>query len=312
MPPELWFGPNIGSIDLLDLFRYPEKWETARHNIRMFQLYAQHIYLDQELPAAMNGPNHWPALCGVKAFDRLKEWGLELSIEMGAVKWDPNNPKGCTAEANETTALTVVIKRITDAGGRIGAIAIDEALDSGLSRKPGFGRGLTLEKTVEYTARFMQNLKPAVPAIGVIEPYPDLTAALIIKFMEGLQQAGQSPAFLHLDVDRYGIRDHKILDKQVAKDLGSLQYHCGKWGIPFGVVLWGQRFHDEAEYHTDVLRWVEQLHRWLDRWPDRLIVQSWEEIQHTNLKTLPHNVPDNEPLSHTRLICEVQERVARA
>jgi hypothetical protein len=319
MPPELWFGPNLGSVDLLDLFRYPERWATARGHLRAMQLYAQHILLAPDSPGAkQNGLNTWPSFRDVNAVGLLKEWGRDLSVEIGAVKRSTSEG-GCNAKDNEQNAAEV-IRRVADARGSVKYIAIDEALVAGLNpvAGPEPGCGLTLAQTVENTARFIRNLRTPHPEIdiGVIEAYPHNPPAKIIQFMEGLQGANASPQFLHLDVDRNDIHNRGMDDQQVSRDLRSLQYQCSTpngWKIPFGVIMYGQVVHGaqtEAAYGDSVLRWVNQLHHWLGTWPDRLIVQSWEVVTATGLNTLPYNLTDSDPHSHTGLISAVQQQVA--
>jgi hypothetical protein len=310
MPPELWFGPNIGSLDLLDLFSKPDLWKTTRKQVSTVQLYAQHIEYDAPFAPAMNGPNHWKSLSDVKALDLLKGWGLGLTIEMGAVKFDANNSKACTGEAYAQTAITVVIPRVIEAGGSIAAFAIDEALDSGLNYC-----GQKVGETVGYTARFITNLQNALVGskmdtkIGMIEPYPKCHADVIIQFMEGLQQAGASPRFLHLDVDRRAFVDDHIPDEQVSRDLRSLQFHCTKWGIPFGVIIDALRADSDKAYYDNALHWQKRLRGLLGAWPDRLIVQSFADPDKSGLKKQPHNLPETANDSHTGLISAVQKAV---
>jgi hypothetical protein len=312
MPPELWFAPNIGSVDLLDLFRRPEQWATARAQIRTLQLYAQHIQYDAGDPAAENGPNYWSSLCDADAWRRLAGWPLNLSVEIGAVKWAPR-PEGCTAQDNENTALSLIAK-VAAAGGRVGAIAIDEALVSGLDAKEKGGCGLSLADTVANTARFIRNIRTPTESkvdIGVIEAYPHNDVATILAFMDGLHtpEANASPNFLHLDVDRYGIRDKNLSPDKVAQDLRLLQSKCHGWGIPLGVILFGQRPQNAADFCHDVHRWAQRLRGALGGWPDRLIFQSWEEFP-KGRKVLPPNLPDTDPNSHTGLVRAVQAEMA--
>jgi len=36
---QVWFTPNIASVDMLDLFSNPEQWTSARSQIDVFKFY---------------------------------------------------------------------------------------------------------------------------------------------------------------------------------------------------------------------------------------------------------------------------------
>ncbi len=36
---QIWFTPNVGSVDMLDLFNNPEQWPTARSQVDVFKFY---------------------------------------------------------------------------------------------------------------------------------------------------------------------------------------------------------------------------------------------------------------------------------
>jgi len=287
------FGPNVAS-DMLPLFTHPEQWPIARAEIATIQLYVQNILANQPNEIGV-GPNTYPALCDVQAFDLLDEWAIDLCIEAGAVKsWSKDG-------VDALHGILTAIQRVTDAGGIVESVVLDEPKGAQETC------GLTDDQIVKATCYVIDGIRAAgVQQVGLVEPYPYIRMEPLVHFFEALQQAGSSPSFWHLDVDRFGIRDQRLNDKQVSHDLKWAQSQCAAWGIPFGVVIFGQRVLTDAGYVQSALAWARQLHTYLQGWPDRLIVQSWEQARDGTL-TLPKNLPESDATSHTWLANAIQE-----
>jgi hypothetical protein len=293
---EKWFAPNVAS-DILPLFEGQDAWPNARGQLSTLQMYIQNVLADEPGQMGVAG-NTYPALCDVHAFERLRDWGLALAIEGGAVKtWSHDGHQALDG-------LLRAIDRVRDASGEVAAVALDEPLGARDTCH------LTTTQVVEATCYVIEGIRAhGVRSVGIIEPYPSLFAAEIIEECELIQRAGSSPSFLHLDVDRYGIRDQvhgrHLSISQVRSALGRMQMTCTAWGIPLGVIMFGQRVSAVAAYRDSVVTWSQQLFDYLgQRWPDRKIIQSWELAPDGSL-TLPYNLPETDLNSHTALITQV-------
>lgn len=306
----IWFCPNIGALDTLDLFRYPERWQRARARVDTFQLYAQNIMAGTEVDMAAHpdwelvGPNNFTALVEVDAFRKLADWNIKVALEVGAIK-----PFDC--DASQNTALTIrLIDRIQNAGGSVDYVAIDEPLPSSRSVQwenamPGLGCNLTAQDAAAATVRYCRAVKEAYPGttIGLIEAYPNSRAKELLRFVQYMSEGGFHPQFLHLDVDRNALKK-KIDDKQLASEMDEIGRVCQRAPIPYGQILWGQMFRSEVQYRESVMRWASKIKRFRVP-PDTLIVQSWEPLN--NAKTLPKNLPEDSQYSHTGLVTSMAQ-----
>jgi hypothetical protein len=286
---EVWFAPNIGSPDMLDLFTRPEEWPRARAQVRVFKFYEQQLLAPADVGCEACGPNVLPGLEGVGAFARLSGWGISVAVEAGAVKeW------GCTADATAPLALRAVTS-VESRGARVDSLAMDEPILGGEACS------VSLPETADRTAEFVRRLRSARPAlrVGDIEPYPHLLAPALVAWLQALQARGVRPAFFHLDVDR---REAARLGTDVAGDLAMLQKVCASLGIRFGVIVWGQDGTSDRAYFEDVLAWVRTVSEAIGR-PEDMVFQSWIEGE-GGREDIPVNLPENDPAvySHTRLL----------
>ena len=197
------------------------------------------------------------------SYEVLLDQGLliDVGIEIGVVK--PDDPKG----KNNTYSAIQACRRIPT----IRYLALDEPFSSGKELN------LSTEDVVASVAKFTKTLRPLVQEIGLIEQIPNHTAEEIVSYMEELQQIGQSPSFLHLDMDRLAMRNQGI--RTWRNDLNTLYDHCFAWGIPFGVILWTPNLspRDPDFYRREVKRWYRQVMQ--EILPDRWIVQSWDAVE---------------------------------
>ena len=287
MTPEFWFHPNVRS-DLISLFREPEKCTRALSKISVLGLYAQQILNHGEV-----APNTFEALRDAGVFRS----GMPIAVEIGAVK--PGGPSACDASDNTFNARAAV-DRIELAGGLVSHLAIDEPLPSGLD--PDLCN-LPFEQVVEYTAGFIRELRPRVSSIGIIEQMPFSRADRIVLFMETLQQAGQSPSFLHLDADRLAIRNAGLTSPaEFRADIRSLDAHCRAWGIPFRVILWIPNIDPAkpAKFRDGVLAWHQQVMGMLPDGPSGgFVLQSWDAVAG---HTLPKVAPETDLMSMTGVV----------
>ena len=296
MTADLHFGPNVAS-DILPLFSRTGDWMFASAKVNTVQFYIQNILADE--PGQMGvGPNTYPALVEVDAFRTINQSLGNISIEAGAVKeWSLDG-------RDALNGCRMAIERVEAAGGKVAAFALDEP--KGAQRVCH----LSNQHVVDGTCRVIDGIRELGSDAGLIEPYPYVPMPDLVTFFEALQRGGSSPAFWHLDVDRFGIRDQKISRERFAADLQWAQRQCRAWGIPFGVIVFGQRATTAAAYVQSALAWANDLRLLMGEWPDRIIVQSWERAAGGAL-TLPHNLPESDSTSHTALLNAVAQMVGR-
>ena len=297
-----FFVPAPAAVDTLELFTAPDKWAQARSQIAAFGLYFAHLYEDQH---PEYGRVHYRSLCAVNAFALLKEWGVPLALEIGAVK-----PQACDGKhyANEAKDC---IRRIEAAGGELAYLVIDEPLVSG---KEFCQQDQAV--TVVALARYIRDLRAFRPNLKVIwtEAWPFSRGSVIADVLMALMHEEAVPDGLHLDIDRYAVRDKGIARHEAKRDLQALQQLCGEFRIPLGILAWGQRVSTDAEYRKDVLRWIQPdpNARWPVAWanhptiaPDYFCVQSFEERGGPGgSKNVPANLSETNAVSHTAVLLE--------
>lgn len=317
--PELWFAPNIGTLDTLDLFRRPDEWAEARRYVTTFQFYMQHLLVgvDGEYDPPMErlvGPNRFDAFVKVDAFRKLTDWGISIAVEAGAIK--PGNCDG----TNNADAAKRFIERVERAGGRVAYISIDESLHASRSAEwewlpAGLGCRMSLEDAGAAAARYaLEVRKDCDVTIGITEPYPEMRADEILHFVAAMDRGGYHPLFVHLDVDRNDMKDRikkkALTQAQVLADMTQLAQACDDVRIPFGQLLWGQMFRTPAEYRKSVWEWAQTVTK--HPMVHRLIVQSFDADltsieRKAERKELPHNLPSTDRLSHCALVKDVAQ-----
>src|SRR5258708_1161761 len=192
----IWFCPDPGTLDYIDLFTHPEEWPHAGQLMDVFKVYQQHTQLP---PAPIVGPNTFDALARAGAFQTLTRWGKKIAIEAGAVKefYCTPDASGMNAAIGNTNDS---IQRVEGAGATVSYIAMDEPFVSGRSRACG---GPALEPTADRVATYVSGVTAARPKIriGLIEAYPFSSASAIQTIIQLLKARNATPAFLHMDVD---------------------------------------------------------------------------------------------------------------
>ncbi|HUG54904.1 MAG TPA: hypothetical protein VMR21_14940, partial [Vicinamibacteria bacterium] len=287
----VWFAPNVGSPDLLELFTDPEAWRVARRSTDVFKFYAQQLLADRPRDCPECGENLFPELARVEAFTRLNAWGLGIGIEVGAIK-----PWGCVASATVPQARRAM-RRVEDRRAVVTDLALDEPL---LGAQ---GCQLTLEEAAIHTAAFARESRAARPylRVGIIEPYPVFSADTLLAWVEALRGHGFTPSFLHLDVDR---RHAGQLGADVGGDLLKLRTAMEAQGIPFGVIFWSDVGTSDEAYYGDAMGWLTAVGAAIGE-PTHSIFQSWVESA-DGRRAVPSNVPeaDATAFTHTRLLNE--------
>jgi hypothetical protein len=286
----------MGSVDFPELFSQPERWERTREQVDVFKFSGNTV---SGFPYDIGGPNVLSMFIGVRAFERLHEWGIAVAVETGAVKF-------FACEAQSWADYTNLgIDNVEANGGRVSFVSMDEPLLGGQLVENGQTCGYTMEDTAEVVATYMDLVHQAHPEviIGTIETIPPQTADEVAQWLVVLEEAGAKPAYLHLDVEvAFGIDDPGFV-----AELGELSDFAERRGIPVGFILTADLAAADSDegYFRSVLEWSQSLATRLGR-PSHVVFQSWIGPAPSGLHEMPVNLPDDDPqvFSHTRLILE--------
>jgi hypothetical protein len=286
-PRQVWFAPDLGSADLLELFTRPEAWRQARGSTDVFKFYVQQLVAERRSQCPECGPNVLLGLLGVHAFRRLEFWRMAIAIEAGALK-DYDCEGATTVEA-----ARIAIGNVRGGGGTVRYLSMDNPMVAIETC------GLDLGEAAARTARFAKRLRAAYPAlaVGESEPYPLFGAETIRRWVDAVKASGYAPAFLHLDVDR---RYAAALRADVPTDLRTLRSACEAQGIPFGVIVWGDAAESDQAYYDSARAWTTTVEAAIGQ-PTHTIFQSWA-VSAEGTFTVPRNLPESGPDTHTRLI----------
>ena len=294
----VWFAPNFGSTDYLDLFTKPEQWSEARSRINVFKFYTQSV-LDS--PCQICGENTFDAFVNVGAFQRLTDWGIAVGVEVGAVKhW------GCTG-AEEYRVASETVRNIQANGGTVAFLDMDEPYIGGESVVNGQACSFTMEQSADVTSQFIRNVKDAYPNIlvGDTEPYPYFSESQLEQWIVTLEDRGTTLAHFHLDVDMVRARQER---QDVTADLRKLSQFLQEREIPFGVIFtsnsnWTPR--SDSAFFDATMEWVRTVNAAVGK-PQHVIFQSWLGPAANGAHEVPINLPEDDPsvYSHTRLIIE--------
>jgi hypothetical protein len=292
---ELWLCPDLNA-DLLPLVEHPEQWPVARARCDMLQMFQQQVGATHENEFDV-GLNYYARLADHAFFTKLAAIQLPLAFEVPALKaWSPD---GVQAEF----AVRSTFNSVLSAGGSVAAFSLDDPLAASKGDFPD--SPWPMQRAVDPVCKVLKvgddfGIWQAVGRRGggITEAYPTCSADEIIAFFGLVQQAGFSPGHLHLDVDEQHAKQ-TYTDERIGRDLQQLHAACVSWGIPFGIIINGQRGDTPQDYRTGFWEWFNYVRRMLGTWPDRFILESWKK------KNLPVNLPESSSESHTGLLREV-------
>ncbi len=334
---QIWFTPNIGSVDMLDLFESPEQWATARSHTQVFKFYMTQVGSEgwscTALPHANCGANHLQNFIEQDAFSKLDSWGIDIAIESffaGPVA--SLDPIVCTP-AEQVLSLTLngtanVINNVYANGGTVRYLAMDEPIRQWYPAQYYILTGQTdprpcltesLDVLADHVAEYILLVQDVLPSvsIGHIELYPEVGVAQLEEWILALEERGVALPFLHLDV--HGPRVAQYIDfgidVDVAADLIELKSFLTDRNIALGVIvtdinwdaqLWEEGEYDDAAYFSRTMEWVDELSPVADS-IDHFVFQSWIFPYYTTgpgPNQIPTNLPDDDVAlaTHTRLI----------
>jgi hypothetical protein len=301
----VWFAPNIGAADTLRLFTNPEEWDQARSRVEVFQIYAQNT---EYASCVICGENNLTNLLKVGFFQKLRLWGMDLGIEMGAVK-----PGDCDARGN-SVGVRRIFERLKEAGGFVRYISLDDPKASGdlMPREEG-GCKQDVRLTAEGIARFVIAAKqahaevfPGYPPleVGLVEYYPGTPMQEILDMITMIEGLGAKLDFFHPDLDYNAVKNEGTSDQALKADLLLARGHNRDHGMRFGHIFFGWDGKDPYSYWKAVQGWTVKV-RLLTGAPEDIKFQSWTntpQADGSDVRLLPYNLPESNPLTHTGII----------
>jgi hypothetical protein len=341
---EIWFTPNVASVDMLDLFSAPEQWVSARSRIDVFKFYSGQVgtagWSCDVNPNQTCGPNHIGNFVAVDAFAKLGQWGIDIAIESffaGPVM--AVDPIQCST-SNHVYSLTLngsinVIQSVEANGGVVSYLAMDEPIRQWLPAYFYIHTGQTdprpclvdsISVLADHMAAYLQQMAvwfPTIP-IGQIDLYPEVSVDMFKEWILALEARGVSIPFLHLDVN--GPRVDQYIgfgfDIDLAADVMELKSFLNAHGIEFGVIftdaycnsqLWEPGTYTDQTYYDRTMAWVDTVTA-TNVGLDHAIFQSWVKPYYTTgpgPNEVPVNLPEDSTsiFSHTRLINDALDLV---
>jgi hypothetical protein len=335
----VWFTPNVGSVDMLDLFNQPEQWDSARSRIDVFKFYTGQVgsggWSCLVNPSSNCGDNHLQNFVNVQAFSKLGQWEIDIAIESffaGPVM--SVNPIECST-SEYVFSLTLdgsvnVIQNVQSNGGTVRYLAMDEPIRQWYPLYHYIYTGQTdprpclvdsLGELADHVAAYIHQMQIWFPSvsIGQIGLYPEVGVDQFKEWIIALEARGVSLPFLHIDV--HGPRvDQYIsfgINIDVAADMAELKSFLHAHDIEFGIIFfdtyydiqyWQPDEYNDSTYYTRTMDWVNFVHD-ANLKPDHSIFQSWVFPYYTTgigPNEIPVNLPEDDSTiySHTRLINE--------
>lgn len=338
-PPEVWYGSNLGSVDLLDMFTATDEWTLARSRIDVLLLSGSQVatagWSCKVLPQHTCGDNHLDNLVAVQAFEKLGDWGIDIAIESffaGPVA--SLNPVVCS---NSTSVLNLtlngslnVIAGVQSNEGTVYSLRMDEPLRQWMPTYYYQQTGQTdprpclvdtLQEVADHVVPYIKQMKTWYPAIeiGHVELYPEVGVDALKAWITLLEDNEVPLPYLHLDVHYPLLLQYNSfgLNIDMAADLRELEQFTRAHGMDFGVIytdymwnskLWEPGEYDDQTYFENTIEWIELVEA-SGIEPRQLIYQSWVApyfTTGTGPNQVPVNLPENDSnvFSGTRLLNE--------
>lgn len=334
---EIWYSPNVGSLDMIDLFKIEntDAWAEARKQITVFGFTGTHLDGTREGVYSTVGQNVLVnfLICSTvpeSLFKWLNDQGIEINIEVGAVKtWS------CDDIGRAIRPTLKILDTVTEYGGAVSYITIDESFAGGMPKHRDWGLDtcdFTEEQVADQLKIFVDAIHKEYPdvQIGFWEPWPYVSEAPnyntkeIQRLLLLLKSKGVPVPFFSLDFNHL---DAWQLELDVNKELRDLRDFCRNNGISFGINIIGDdgTSNESYAYGSDpppvdgcgkqrtpaigAIPLAVELKAAVGM-PDRLIFESWTDFPPScpvDRRLYPDNLPEWNPISHTGLILNIAE-----
>ncbi len=292
--PKVWMGvpSNNNGRCFRELFEHPDQWKETRSKVDVL-VYADHWLHKQFTDDVLKA---WLPM--------LKQWGLKLELEVGAIK-----PWGVTGE--KTFAIQrPKWDRFLRLGGTIDSIAMDEPFCCCRMHihKPD-------DYALEETATFIALVRKHYPQIliGDIETYPSIPLAEHFWWIEALQKRLAEKGVRGLDFYRLDVNwaVFTAFNRGSWLEVRELERYCRKRKLPFGLFYWAsdigpmQRLGlaDDSTWYVSTMQQGYDYALVQGR-PDQYVVQSWTEFP-------SHSIPETDPWTFTRSVLDFTKKFVK-
>lgn len=270
--PEFAFCAAPGAPDVAGFIDPPDD-DTA------VQLY-QPQFMD---PApAMVGVNAWPALEG-------SVWGAPIDLEVYALKaYGPGEASSPEAFVKQT--VNILDHAEVDAGAIVQRLMMDDPVSAGVHQA-----GLSVPQCIEHLRAYMRGVQEWSDAhIGLIEAFPSVGAADIVRVAEALSPLGLD--CVRLDVDTNHIKNGWVENGRSYKGRADGAARL-RWlreqledrlGIPCGVIITGcdGTLPQWQAWARDLFTLYREAFG--AKWPSHVMVQSWAKADpKVETRTMP-------------------------
>jgi hypothetical protein len=292
--PTVWVGPP--SYDdgrcFRELFEHPDGWKATRSAIDVLfyaDLNFNKQFKDDELRA-------W--------FAQLKQWGIKLGMEVGAVK-----PWGITGEKT-FNAERPIWDRVQRLGGEIYAVAMDEPLICTRMHihKPD-------DYAVQETANYIALVRKHYPKvlIGDIETFPSIPIPDHFRWIESLQKRlaelkVRGLDFYRLDVDWVTFT---VRNEGSWREVKKLEQFCRSRKIPFSLIYWASCYPalkqrglaDDSTWYASLMQQGYD-YALVDGAPDQYVIESWIDAPSRSL-------PETADFTFTRSVRDFAQKFVK-
>jgi hypothetical protein len=301
--PQVWLQPNIGSQDLLRLFKEPATWARARDKIDVFGFYLPCVRDPNNVSVRrFGGANTWTALQDVDAARKLMSWGKAINITAQSLQVHPNPPPA-QANAEFQAKLTIeALDNVYAAGGKVQYITMDSPY---FFSQPG-RLNYSFQDAVRGVRTYVEAVHVKYPDVQIGEniSYPSFSIGQIKQWIDAQTAAGVPPAFEHLDINyQLLLRPRQAAARvRFASDLPALVAYIRQQGIRCGLVCTTTGVvNSNQQYYFETRQSIQLWESALRAYPDCLIFQSWAEDP-AGRKIYPSNLPEAGNYSLTALI----------
>ena len=264
--PQVWFAPNLGSSDYVNLFTQPDRWEHSRQLVDVFQFYTGNICVEDPTRCPRCNGNLIQKFKEVGAFKKLTDWGIAIAMEGGALKAEGTRCRS----ALFFPAMTKAIKTVKENGGQLKYLSLDEPLYAGRRTDLSPGCNLTTLQVVQEVKSYIDKVHEIDPLVevGVIEPYPALSAADLITYIKALNESQVPVAFFRLDIDT------SIVKPGWESELRGVKKALREEEIPLHIIYGSPTAETSSEFETagliNTARYTQALGI-----PHGMVFQSW-------------------------------------
>lgn len=286
----VWFSPNLESADYRDLMDF--NW-NQKHQVQVFKFHSGN------LNDSGFGFNNFAQFSARDGFNRLKSFGLEIAIEVGAIKKDTDgNPDHCNGKVWTKAAQDYVQKVESQlvSNQHVDWLHVDEPL-----YQIKAGCMISFDQAVVITSKYMKEIKSNRPRLKIIdiEPYPALSFEELKSWVDALLSRGVPLEGLTLDVDRSQVNINSAGEKAKFLDFGK---YLSSKKLRFGLIYWGTATESNQTYVQDVLNFYVDT-SYLRPYIHDVVFQNWHPSINGKLD-MPSNLieSENSVASHLGLI----------